>query len=88
VDFLQAKGKESLAGLALRSRLDLVEGGGGGGVELLLLMVVVVMLMVRVVGVNLFDLGRHLRNASSASPLSVRNPAHPSPFRAVAAWIH
>lgn len=87
VDLLQAEGEESLAGLALRSRLDLVEGGGGSGVELLLLMVVLmIVLMLRVVGVDLFDLGRHLeRNASSVYTLSERRFAHPSQFRALAA---
>ena len=67
---LQAQGEECLASLAFRSRLDLLQCGGRGGVEffvivvvvmvMVVIMIMIVVLMVRVVGVDLFDLGRHL----------------------------
>ena len=69
---LQAQAEECLASLAFRSRLNLLQSCGRGGVEFFLIVVVVVVMvmvvimimivvvMVRVVGVDLFDLGRHL----------------------------
>jgi hypothetical protein len=71
---LQTQAEECLASLAFRSRLDLLQSSGRGGVEfflivivvvvvvmvMVMIMIMIVVLMVRVVRVDLFDLGRHL----------------------------
>ena len=64
-DPLQAKAEQGLASLALRTRLDFVEGSSGSRVLLLLMvMVVVIMVVVGVVGCYFLDM-RHLQGRVS-----------------------
>lgn len=52
-DLLEAETEESLAGLALRPGLDLVERGGGCGILVIMVVVVVVVVAVVIVAVVL-----------------------------------
>lgn len=59
VHLLEAQAKQGLTRLALRARLDLVEGGGGGRVLVMAVAVsTMIVVVVRVVR-DLFDGGRH-----------------------------
>lgn len=85
-DLLQAEGEESLPGLALRTRLDFLEGSGRSGVFLVfvvVLMVVIVAVMGRVIGVDFLDMCGHLREEqeNDASDTSSGSDfAHPPKF--------
>ena len=73
---LQAEGEESLAGLALRARLDLVERSLRGRVLLVIVVVVMVVVMIvvvlLVVRVDLLKSGRHLCDAKVRTKLNAR----------------
>lgn len=71
---LQSKRDEGLPRLALRARLNLVKSSLGGGILIVVvvvaavvMVVVIVTLVVRVVGVDFLDGGRHLEIGRSAS---------------------
>lgn len=83
---LETETKESLAGLALGARLDLVERSLGGGILLVVVVVImivlVLVLVLRVVGVDLFDSGGHLvRESSVRVTTSAADAVHPSRYR-------
>ena len=98
-DLLEAKGEQSLPRLALRAGLDLVERRLGSRVLLmavvmtLVVVVVVVTLMVRVVGVDFLNGGRHLRRRAMKLALSAHssrktkgNPSTSTPLQTFATF--